>query len=155
MSRYELWCRLNDLLYCILLIKRQLSAELFVFMFMPLHTSVASSAQLLQVTSNLWKCATFKKWYLPPSLSLPTFPSPLLAHWTSSFKPKHPCALLMHAAVKSADMSGGRPEVILHEDPTPVLGLCVPGFPLWAPPQFLAFKLGLEGGPHWTPDWTT
>lgn len=58
-------------------------------------------------------------------------------------------------AVKSADMSGGRPEVILPQDPTPVLGLCVLGFPLWAPPWFSAIQLGLGSAPHCTPDWTT
>lgn len=52
-------------------------------------------------------------------------------------------------------MSGGRPEVILPQDPTPVLGLCVPGFPLWAPPQFLALELGPGSASHCTPDWTT
>lgn len=53
-----------------------------------------------------------------------------------------PCVLLIRTAVKSADMSGGRPEVILPQDPTPVLGLWMPGFPLWAPPRFLALELG-------------
>lgn len=52
-------------------------------------------------------------------------------------------------------MSGGRPEVILPQDPTPVLGLCVLGFPLWAPPWFSAIQLGLGSAPHCTPDWTT
>lgn len=52
-------------------------------------------------------------------------------------------------------MSGGRPEVILPQDPTPVLGLCVLGFPLWAPPRFSDIQLGLGNAPHCTPDWTT
>lgn len=48
------------------------------------------------------------------------------------------------------DVSGGRPEVTLPQRPAPILGLCILGFPLWAPPKFVALDLGLGSAPQST-----
>lgn len=70
----------------------------------------------------------------PPSPSSPSFaPSYFLFFSPPPFSLLNQnirSAPLFYIAVKSADVSGWRPEVILPRDPTPVPGVCVPVFPL-------------------------
>lgn len=106
------------LLYYILFTKRQLSVKQFACMCLFFCMSAAPSfAQLVQVNSDLEGACFIQKWYLPLCLFVLPLTGPPFSNQNI------PCVLLIHTAVKSADMSGGRPEVTLPQNPTPVLGL--------------------------------
>lgn len=111
--------------------KRQLSEELSVCSFACRWHRLSHSCYKLTAT---WKKhALFKR---GTSLFFLPLPCPPFSNQNI------PRVLLIHTAVKSADVSGGRPEVILPQDPAPVPGLWMPGFPLWAPPRFSALESG-------------
>lgn len=125
------------LIYYFLFTKRQLSVRQSACMCLFFGVSAAPSfAQLVQVNSDLEEACFIQKWCLPLCLFFLPLTGPSFSNQNI------PCVLLIHTAVKSADMSGGRPEVTLPQDPTPVLGLWMPGFPLCAPPWFLALEMG-------------